>query len=48
MLHASWKQLGLEGRKHMVQDAWKEDTGRESTGINVILPTHGSAIYRIQ
>jgi hypothetical protein len=47
-LHASWKQLGLEGRKHMVQDAWKEDTGRESTGINVILPTHGSAIYRIQ
>jgi len=48
MLHASWKQLGLEGRKHMVQDAWKEDTGRESTGINVILPAHGSAIYRIQ
>ena len=47
-LHASWKQLGLEGRKHMVQDAWKEDTGRESTGINVILPAHGSAIYRIQ
>ena len=47
-LHASWKQLGLEGRKHMVQDAWKEDIGKESAGVNVTLPAHGSAIYRVQ
>ena len=47
-LRATWKQLGLEGRKHMVMDAWKEDAGRESKEVNVTLPAHGSAIYRVQ
>jgi hypothetical protein len=47
-LRATWKQLSLDGRKHMVQDAWSEGTGRESTGVNVTLPAHGSAIYRVQ
>ena len=47
-LRASWKQLGLEGRKRLIQDAWGESIGKESTGINVTLPAHGSAISRVQ
>ena len=47
-LRATWKQLGLDGRKHMVEDAWSESTGKESREVNVTLPAHGSAIYRVQ
>ena len=47
-LRATWKQLGLDGRKHIVTDVWKDDTGKESAGVNVTLPAHGSTIYRVQ
>jgi hypothetical protein len=46
-LRATWNQLGLDGRKHTVQDAWSDSTGKESKEVNVTLPAHGSAIYRV-
>jgi hypothetical protein len=47
-LSTAWKQLGLDGKKHLVQDLWSESTGKESKEVVVTLPAHGSAIYRVQ
>ncbi|HUO98288.1 MAG TPA: glycoside hydrolase family 27 protein [Rhizomicrobium sp.] len=42
-LKASWKQLGLKG--HSARELW---TGKRSLSLNVTLPAHGSAIYRVK
>ncbi|MGA2675079.1 MAG: glycoside hydrolase family 27 protein [Terracidiphilus sp.] len=47
-LRATWKQLGLEGGKHQVQNLWTEDNGKDSKGVSVTLPAHGSTVYEIR
>jgi hypothetical protein len=47
-LHASWKQLGLEGSKHLVQNLWTESAFKESKEVRVTLPAHGSTVYQVQ
>jgi alpha-galactosidase len=47
-LHATWKQLGLEGEKHIAQDLFTGSAGKESREIRVTLPAHGSAIYQVR
>lgn len=46
-LRATWKQLGLDGAKHVAHDLWTDASGKESKEIAVTLPAHGSAIYQI-
>jgi hypothetical protein len=47
-LRASWKQLGLEGGKHLAQNAWSEGSFKESKEVSVTLPAHGSTLYEIR
>jgi hypothetical protein len=47
-LRASWKQLGLEGGKHLAQNAWSEGGFKESKEVTVTLPAHGSTVYEIR
>jgi hypothetical protein len=47
-LHATWKQLGLDGGKHQAQDLWSDSSGKESKEISVTLPAHGSAVYKVK
>jgi len=48
ILKATWKQLGLEGGKHTVQNVWTEAIGKETREITVNLPAHGSTVYEIR
>ena len=47
-LRASWVQLGLDGKKHLAQNMWKEDGFKESKEVTVTLPAHGSTVYEIR
>ena len=47
-LRATWKQLGLDGAKHVAHDLWTDSSGKESKEITVTLPAHGSAVYQVQ
>jgi hypothetical protein len=47
-LRVNWTQLGLEGKKHLAQDMWKEEGFKESKEVTVTLPAHGSTVYEIR
>ena len=47
-LKATWKQLGLDGGRHMVQNLWSDEPYKESKEVNVTLPAHGSTVYQVQ
>ena len=47
-LKASWKQLGLEGGKHLAQNMWSEGGFKESKEVSVTLPAHGSTLYEVR
>jgi hypothetical protein len=47
-LRATWAQLGLEGKKHLVQNVWSEGGFKESKEVSVTLPAHGSTVYEIR
>jgi hypothetical protein len=47
-LHATWKQLGLEGGKHLAQNVWSEGGFKDSKEVTVTLPPHGSTLYELR
>jgi hypothetical protein len=47
-LRASWKQLGLEGSKHLSRNASSEGDFKESKEVKVTLPPHGSTVYEVR
>jgi hypothetical protein len=47
-LRATWKQLGLEGAKHLSQNVWSEGGFKESKEVTVSLPAHGSTVYELR
>jgi hypothetical protein len=47
-LRANWKQLGLEGGKHLVQNVWSEGGFKESKEVTVNLPAHGSTVFEVR
>ena len=47
-LHATWKQLGIDGAKHTVQSAFGDSAAKESKEITVTLPAHGSQLYEVR
>jgi hypothetical protein len=47
-LRATWEQLGLDGKKHVVENVWTEVDGKQSKEIGITIPAHGSALYEIR
>ena len=47
-LKATWKQLGLDGGKHHVQNVWTDSAPKESKEFSVTLPAHGSTVYEVK
>jgi hypothetical protein len=47
-LKATWKQFGLDGAKHQAQNVWSDSDFKESKGVNVTLPLHGSTVYQVR
>jgi hypothetical protein len=47
-LRATWKQLGLDGGKHLTEDLFTDSTGKETKEVSVTLPAHGSTIYKVK
>jgi alpha-galactosidase len=47
-LKATWKQLGLDGQRHQVQNVWTENAFKDSKDISVTLPAHGSTVYEVK
>lgn len=47
-VRASWKALGLDGRKHTAQSAWDDSVTKESKEISLTLPGHGSVVYQVR
>ncbi|MGO8720012.1 MAG: glycoside hydrolase family 27 protein [Acidobacteriaceae bacterium] len=44
----SWRKLGLSSGSHPVRDLWKQQNLQPVDQLTVVLPPHGSALYRIQ
>ncbi|MGB8259798.1 MAG: glycoside hydrolase family 27 protein [Terracidiphilus sp.] len=47
-LRGTWKQLGLDDKKHTARDLWTDATGKESKEFSVTLPAHGSAVFEVK
>jgi hypothetical protein len=47
-LHASWSQLHIHAAKPAIRNLWNGVETPASDGVNVTLPAHGCAIYRIE
>ncbi len=47
-LRATWKELGLDNRKHAAEDAWTSETGKPSKDVSVTLPPHGSTVVEVR
>ena len=44
---ARWAQLGLTGR-HAARDLWRDELRPISPELSVVLPRHGSAVFRVR
>jgi len=47
-VHASWKEVGLHGDAHASQELWSGASNASSDGLDITLPAHGCAIYRVE
>jgi hypothetical protein len=47
-LRASWKQLGMDGGKHLTVDLFADGSGKETKEVSVTLPAHGSTVYEVK
>jgi hypothetical protein len=47
-LRATWKQLGMDGGKHLAQNLYTDSEGKDSREISVTLPAHGSTLYKVK
>jgi len=47
-LRATWKELGLDDKKHAALDAWTMDTSKAAKDVSVTLPAHGSTVVEVQ
>ena len=46
-LHATWKQLGLDGASHRARSLWDDTALADSERLNVTLPAHGTTVWRL-
>jgi len=45
---ATWKELGLDDKRHAVQNTFTMDTSKVSKDVSVTLPAHGSTVVEVQ
>ena len=48
VVHYSWKELGLPEGKNKLRDLWEHRNLGSAKSMNVTLPPHGSALYRVR
>ena len=47
-LHARWAELGLSSDRHAARDLTNHRQLAPSDDVEMVLPEHGSAVYRVQ
>jgi hypothetical protein len=47
-VHATWKQLGLDGGNHQAQELWTGSNASDPKEVNVTLAPHGCALYEVK
>ena len=47
-VRTTWKELGLDDKKHSARNAWDDSTTKESKDLTLTLPPHGSAMVQVQ
>jgi hypothetical protein len=47
-LHARWSELGISDGTHTARDLRNHHQFTPSDQIEIVLPEHGSAVYRVQ
>jgi len=47
-LRATWKQLGLDGKKYLAQNLWTDPNFKELKELTFTLPAHGSTVYQLK
>lgn len=47
-LRATWKDLGLDDKKHAAQDVFTMDASKVSKDVSVTLPAHGSTVVEVE
>ena len=47
-LHATWKQLGLDGTKYSARNVWDDSVTKESKDVSITLPPHGSTLFELR
>ncbi len=47
-VHVAWKDLGLDDRKFIAQNAFDDSATKESKDIDVALPPHGSTLFQLR
>ncbi|MGH9561371.1 MAG: hypothetical protein ACRD3S_07945, partial [Terracidiphilus sp.] len=47
-VHVGWKDLGLEDRKYIAENAFDDSLSKESKDISITLPPHGSTMFQLR
>jgi hypothetical protein len=47
-LHARWAELGISTGRHIARDLRNHHQLAPSDQVEIVLPEHGSAVYRVQ
>ncbi len=45
--HYAWSELGLKGNDYTRRDLWEHKDLGSATSLEITLPAHGSALYRV-
>jgi hypothetical protein len=47
-LKAEWGELEISGAKHQAQDLWADKGFKNSKGLEITLPAHGSTVIQVK
>lgn len=48
VLQYRWDEIGVEGKRFTIRDLWAREDLETASGLNVTLPPHASALYRLR
>lgn len=47
-IHLGWDQIGFSRGRHHVRDLWAQHDLAPAPKLDILIPAHGSALYRVQ
>jgi alpha-galactosidase len=47
-LKATWKQLGISGKRLKVKNVWSDSAFHDSKEVSITLPAHGSTVFQLK